>query len=120
MIFLAEAFTRSHVMYSLATDHFNESYTYFTWRNTAAELQEYSRRSRSRLSYRGIDPHKHSVWLQRELFAHLVLELLGVDRGLRVNTGRLQFFKDAEKSVLLGCRVAPDLRIAAPGRIATL
>jgi starch synthase (maltosyl-transferring) len=41
VIFLAEAFTRPHVMYSLAKAGFTQSYTYFTWRNTAAELQQY-------------------------------------------------------------------------------
>jgi starch synthase (maltosyl-transferring) len=40
-IFLAEAFTRPHVMYSLAKGGFTQSYTYFTWRTTAAELQAY-------------------------------------------------------------------------------
>jgi starch synthase (maltosyl-transferring) len=41
VIFLAEAFTRPHVMYSLAKAGFTQSYTYFTWRNTRNELQEY-------------------------------------------------------------------------------
>ncbi len=41
VIFLAEAFTRPHVMYSLAKAGFTQSYTYFTWRNTSAELEEY-------------------------------------------------------------------------------
>ncbi|MEO6911235.1 MAG: alpha-1,4-glucan--maltose-1-phosphate maltosyltransferase [Edaphobacter sp.] len=41
VIFLAEAFTRPHVMYSLAKAGFTQSYTYFTWRNTSGELQEY-------------------------------------------------------------------------------
>jgi len=41
VIFLAEAFTRPHVMYSLAKAGFTQSYTYFTWRNTGGELQEY-------------------------------------------------------------------------------
>ncbi len=41
VIFLAEAFTRPHVMYSLAKSGFTQSYTYFTWRNTKDELQEY-------------------------------------------------------------------------------
>lgn len=40
-IFLAEAFTRPHVMYSLAKAGFTQSYTYFTWRNTGSELQQY-------------------------------------------------------------------------------
>jgi starch synthase (maltosyl-transferring) len=41
VIFLAEAFTRPHVMYCLAKAGFTQSYTYFTWRNTRDELQEY-------------------------------------------------------------------------------
>jgi len=41
VIFLAEAFTRPKVMYQLAKVGFSQSYTYFTWRNNAAEMQEY-------------------------------------------------------------------------------
>ncbi len=40
-IFLAEAFTRPKVMYRLAKLGFTQSYTYFTWRNTKAELTAY-------------------------------------------------------------------------------
>jgi len=40
-IFLSEAFTRPKVMKYLAKSGFSQSYTYFTWRNTAAELTEY-------------------------------------------------------------------------------
>ncbi len=40
-IFLAEAFTRPAMMYRLAKIGFSQSYTYFTWRNTKAELTEY-------------------------------------------------------------------------------
>ncbi len=40
-LFLAEAFTRPHVMYSLAKSGYSQGYTYFTWRNTKADLQEY-------------------------------------------------------------------------------
>ena len=40
-IFLAEAFTRPALMRHLAKAGFNQSYTYFTWRNSAAELREY-------------------------------------------------------------------------------
>lgn len=40
-IFLAEAFTRPKVMRRLAKIGFNQSYSYFTWRNTKAELTEY-------------------------------------------------------------------------------
>jgi starch synthase (maltosyl-transferring) len=41
VVFLAEAFTRPKVMYRLAKVGFSQSYTYFTWRNTAWELREY-------------------------------------------------------------------------------
>ena len=41
VLFLAEAFTRPKIMNELAKQGFTQSYTYFTWRNTKAELQEY-------------------------------------------------------------------------------
>jgi starch synthase (maltosyl-transferring) len=41
VLFLSEAFTRPKVMYQLAKLGFTQSYTYFTWRNTKAELIEY-------------------------------------------------------------------------------
>lgn len=41
VIFLAEAFTRPKIMYALAKLGFTQSYTYFTWRTTKAELTEY-------------------------------------------------------------------------------
>jgi starch synthase (maltosyl-transferring) len=41
VIFLSEAFTRPKVMKRLAKAGFDLSYTYFTWRVTAAELREY-------------------------------------------------------------------------------
>ncbi|MEV0413424.1 alpha-1,4-glucan--maltose-1-phosphate maltosyltransferase [Streptomyces sp. NPDC050448] len=41
VIFLAEAFTRPAMMRTLAAIGFQQSYTYFTWRNTKAELTEY-------------------------------------------------------------------------------
>lgn len=40
-IFLAEAFTRPKVMYGLAKAGFTQSYNYFPWRNTAAELRQF-------------------------------------------------------------------------------
>ncbi|HEV3292054.1 MAG TPA: alpha-1,4-glucan--maltose-1-phosphate maltosyltransferase [Streptosporangiaceae bacterium] len=43
VIFLAEAFTRPAMMLTLAQIGFHQSYTYFTWRNTAAEITEYLR-----------------------------------------------------------------------------
>jgi starch synthase (maltosyl-transferring) len=41
VIFLAEAFTRPAMMTTLAKAGFAQSYTYFTWKNTKAELVEY-------------------------------------------------------------------------------
>jgi starch synthase (maltosyl-transferring) len=41
VLFLAEAFTRPRVMERLAKAGFNQSYTYFTWRNNKKELEEY-------------------------------------------------------------------------------
>jgi starch synthase (maltosyl-transferring) len=41
VIFLAEAFTRPKVMYRLAKLGFTQSYNYFPWRNTKAELIDY-------------------------------------------------------------------------------
>ena len=41
VLFLAEAFTRRKVMQQLAKLGFNQSYTYFTWKNWRWELVEY-------------------------------------------------------------------------------
>jgi starch synthase (maltosyl-transferring) len=40
-IFLSEAFTKPKMMRALAKAGFNQSYTYFTWRNSKRELIEY-------------------------------------------------------------------------------
>lgn len=41
VVFLAEAFTRPAMMHALGRAGFQQSYTYFTWRNTKTELEEY-------------------------------------------------------------------------------
>ncbi|MBG6183314.1 starch synthase (maltosyl-transferring) [Arthrobacter sp. CAN_A214] len=41
VIFLAEAFTRPPMMHALGRAGFQQSYTYFTWRNTKTEIEEY-------------------------------------------------------------------------------
>lgn len=41
VVFLAEAFTRPSMMHALGRAGFQQSYTYFTWRNTKTELEEY-------------------------------------------------------------------------------
>ena len=43
VVFLAEAFTRPAMMQALAKIGFNQSYTYFTWKNTRVELEDYVR-----------------------------------------------------------------------------
>jgi starch synthase (maltosyl-transferring) len=42
-VFLSESFTRPNRMKALAKLGFNQSYTYFTWKNTAWELRDYFR-----------------------------------------------------------------------------
>ena len=41
VVFLSEAFTRPAMMTTLAKAGFSQSYTYFTWKNTKAELKEF-------------------------------------------------------------------------------
>jgi len=41
VVFLAEAFTRPAILHTLAKAGFQQSYTYFTWRNTKEELEEF-------------------------------------------------------------------------------
>lgn len=41
VLFLAEAFTRPAMMRMLGTVGFHQSYTYFTWRNTKEEVEDY-------------------------------------------------------------------------------
>lgn len=41
VVFLAEAFTRPAMMQGLARVGFQQSYSYFTWRNTKKEIEEY-------------------------------------------------------------------------------
>ncbi len=68
VIFLSEAFTRPKMMRKLAKVGFTQSYTYFTWRESAADLRDYLAeltQSEMREYYRGnlftnthdINPH---------------------------------------------------------------
>jgi len=41
VLFLAEAFTRPAMMHALAKIGFHQSYTYFTWRNSRWEIEDY-------------------------------------------------------------------------------
>jgi starch synthase (maltosyl-transferring) len=51
VLFLAEAFTRPAMMSGLGKVGFTQSYTYFTWRTTAAEMREYCEQLVSKLDH---------------------------------------------------------------------
>ena len=57
-IFLAEAFTRHRVMERLAKLGYNQSYTYFAWRQSAWELREYF----TDLATRTVDYFRPNAW----------------------------------------------------------
>jgi hypothetical protein len=60
-----------------------------------------------------IDPHEHSINCQK-LLAHLVSDVVVINRRLGVNAECCQLFEDAVKTVVLrGCG-SPSLAIAAP------
>lgn len=59
VIFLAEAFTRPQMMHALGKVGFQLSYTYFTWRNTKWELEQYL----TELSRETADFYRPSFWV---------------------------------------------------------
>jgi starch synthase (maltosyl-transferring) len=59
VIFLAEAFTRPAMMHTLGKVGFQQSYTYFTWRNTPAELRDYL----LELAYSTADYFRPNLWV---------------------------------------------------------
>lgn len=59
IIFLAEAFTRPAMMHALGKAGFQQSYTYFTWRNQKQELSEYLRE----VSQESIDFFRPNFWV---------------------------------------------------------
>ena len=60
VIFLAEAFTRPAMLHSLAQVGFQQSYSYFTWRNTKAELEQFFTEN----------SHEFSAFLRPNLFVN--------------------------------------------------
>ena len=71
IIFLAEAFTRPKVMHRLAKVGYSQSYTYFTWRNTKAELEAYF----TELSQGpGLDYFRPNVWPNTPDILHAQLQ----------------------------------------------
>jgi len=59
VIFLAEAFTRPAMMHTLGKIGFQQSYCYFSWRNTKAELTSYL----NELSRESADFFRPSFWV---------------------------------------------------------
>jgi starch synthase (maltosyl-transferring) len=51
VLFLSEAFTKPAMMQALAMVGFHQSYTYFTWRNSRFEIEEYFREVSRRTSH---------------------------------------------------------------------
>ena len=58
VIFLAEAFTRPAMMHGLGKAGFQQSYTYFTWRNSTQELREYF----TEVAYESSDFFRPNFW----------------------------------------------------------
>ena len=104
VIFLAEAFTRPKVMYRLAKAGFSQSYTYFTWRNTKAELTSYLTELTSEPATAFFRPHffvntpdinpdflqnaPRSAYLIRAALAATLSGLWGVYSGFELCEGR--------------------------------
>ncbi|WP_181700497.1 alpha-1,4-glucan--maltose-1-phosphate maltosyltransferase [Chthonobacter albigriseus] len=103
-VFLAEAFTRPKVMYRLAKIGFSQSYTYFTWRNTKAELTEYLTELTSEAPKEFFRPHffvntpdinpavlqasERSAHLIRAALATTLSGLWGMYNGFEICEGR--------------------------------
>jgi starch synthase (maltosyl-transferring) len=104
VVFLAEAFTRSKVMYRLAKAGFSQSYTYFTWRNTRWELTSYLTELTSEPLAEFFRPHffvntpdinpdflqnaPRSAYLIRAALAATLSGLWGVYNGFELCEGR--------------------------------
>jgi len=74
IVFLAEAFTRPAVMQRLAKVGFSQSYTYFTWRTSKAELSEYL----TELSQtERVDWFRPNFWVNTPDILHAYLQLGG-------------------------------------------
>lgn len=59
LVFLSETFSRPRIMQHLAKAGFSQSYTYFTWRNNKAEMEEYVQEL---ISEPAIDFFRPSFW----------------------------------------------------------
>lgn len=59
VVFLAEAFTRPSMMHALGKVGFHQSYTYFTWRTSKQELEDYGRE----ISFQTADFFRPNFWV---------------------------------------------------------
>ncbi|MEU8517009.1 maltotransferase domain-containing protein [Kitasatospora sp. NPDC048722] len=64
VLFLSEAFTRPAMLHTLARIGFQQSYTYFTWRNTKQELSSYLG------ELAGLDGSEPAAYLRPNLFVN--------------------------------------------------
>ena len=104
VLFLSEAFTKPKVMYRLAKIGFSQSYTYFTWRNSKWELEEYMREITTEAPRDFFRPHffvnthdinpdflqnaPRSAYLIRAALAATLSGLWGVYNGFELCEGR--------------------------------
>ena len=116
VIFLAEAFTKPKMMRQLGKIGFTQSYTYFTWREGAAELREYFTeltQSEMREYYRGnlftntpdINPHHldhgRPAFVIRSVLAATLSSTYGIYSGWELaesaRLGEREEYLDSEK-----------------------
>jgi starch synthase (maltosyl-transferring) len=116
VIFLSEAFTRPKMMRLLAKVGFTQSYTYFTWRETADELRDYLTeltQSEMREYFRGnlfantpdINPHHldhgRAAFVVRYVLAATLSGLYGIYSGFELceaaRLGDREEYLDSEK-----------------------
>ncbi len=71
-VFLSEAFTRPSMMTLLAKAGFSQSYTYFTWKNTKAELVEFVEQLRSWSTFL-----RPNLWPNTQDILHALLQTGG-------------------------------------------
>jgi starch synthase (maltosyl-transferring) len=116
VIFLSEAFTKPKMMRQLAKIGFTQSYTYFTWRETAAELRDYFTeltRTEMREYFRGnlftntpdINPHHldagRAAFVIRSVLAATLSSSYGIYSGWELcesaRLGEREEYLDSEK-----------------------
>jgi starch synthase (maltosyl-transferring) len=116
VIFLSEAFTKPKMMRQLAKVGFTQSYTYFTWRESAPELREYFTeltRSEMREYFRGnlfantpdINPHQldagRPAFVVRSVLAATLSSSYGIYSGWELcesaRLGEREEYLDSEK-----------------------